>query len=36
MLTTGDSSPIGATVVHGGVNFSLFSRRRDGRGVTAL
>ncbi len=24
--TTGNSSPLGATVVDGGVNFSLFSR----------
>jgi isoamylase len=31
METTGNSSPLGATVGHGGVNFSLFSR--DARGV---
>ena len=30
MLTTGNSSPIGATVVNGGVNFSLYSRHATG------
>ena len=30
MLTTGNSSPLGATVVDGGVNFSLFSRHATG------
>ena len=34
METTGNSSPLGATVVDGGVNFSLFSR--DARGVELL
>ena len=34
MQTTGNSSPLGATVGHGGVNFSLFSR--DARGVEVL
>ena len=34
MQTTGNSSPIGATVVNGGVNFSLFSR--DATGVELL
>src|SRR5438093_4579678 len=34
MQTTGNSSPLGATVVDGGVNFSLFSR--DARGVEVL
>src|SRR3982750_1907811 len=34
MLTTGDSSPLGATVVRGGVNFSLYSR--DATGVELL
>src|SRR5574341_1485743 len=28
--TTGNSSPLGATVVHGGVNFSLYSREATG------
>ena len=30
MLTTGNSSPLGATVVNGGVNFSLYSRHATG------
>ena len=30
MQTTGNSSPLGATVVNGGVNFSLFSRHATG------
>ena len=30
MQTTGNSSPLGATVVNGGVNFSLFSRDATG------
>ena len=30
MQTTGDSAPIGATVVNGGVNFSLYSRHATG------
>ena len=30
MQTTGNSSPLGATVCHGGVNFSLFSRDATG------
>ena len=28
--TTGHSSPLGATVIHGGVNFSLYSREATG------
>jgi glycogen operon protein len=34
LLATGNSSPLGATVVHGGVNFSLYSR--DATGVELL
>ena len=34
MQTTGNSSPLGATVGRGGVNFSLFSR--DATGVELL
>ena len=34
MQTTGNSSPLGSTVGHGGVNFSLFSR--DAAGVELL
>ena len=34
MQTTGNSSPLGATAGHGGVNFSLFSR--DATGVELL
>ena len=34
MQTTGNSSPLGATVVDGGVNFSLYSR--DATGIELL
>ena len=34
LQTTGNSAPLGATVCHGGVNFSLFSR--DATGVELL
>ena len=34
--TIGRSSPLGATVVDGGVNFSLFSRTADGRRAAVL
>ena len=34
MKTTGNSSPLGATVVNGGVNFSLYSR--EARGMELL
>ena len=34
MRTTGNSSPLGATVGRGGVNFSVFSR--DATGVELL
>ena len=30
MQATGSSSPLGATVCHGGVNFSLYSRDATG------